>query len=145
MKGLEPSGLEELDRHRSRTGGWRHRSGTELLPWKAGVECLWSLRRKPENSFNYSPKGGLGACPGGAGGSQCFGGKPRPLPPLGVLEIALAYENRPSLGSPPHSFVQWPGLSEKRILGMEQNNLLFKDRKAGSQIQNLNVEIFDQL
>lgn len=56
-----------------------------------------------------------------------------------ILEIALAYENRPSLRSPPALFVQWPGLSEKGALDIEQNNLLFKDRKAGSQTQSLNV------
>lgn len=70
-----------LDRLRSRPGGWRHRSGTALLSREAGVGCLWGLRRQPEKSSNCSPKGGLRACPGSAGGSQCFGGKSCSLPP----------------------------------------------------------------
>lgn len=144
MKGLEPSGLQEPDRLRSRPGCWRHRLGTELLPREAGVGCLWGLRRKPEKSSNYSPKGGLGACPGRAGGSQCFGGKPGLLPPLDTRDSASLRES-PLSGFSPALFVQWPGLLEKGALDMEQDNPLFKDRKARSQTQSLDVEIFDQI
>lgn len=84
-------------------GGWRHRSGSELLPREAGVGCLRGLRGKPEKSSKCFPKGGL---------SEGLFWKHEWRPMLGahpglffrrVHEIALGSGHRRAVGSPPHS------------------------------------------